>query len=128
MRSRSASRTWRSSAATPPATATSSWAATAVLVTIGWDGFGISEQIWTMIVILVAATITILILVTRRDYAYSAVIIWALIGIYIKRIADDPVYGMQSQIANTALIGIIIIIIIAILSFFQISKITIRRT
>ena len=101
---------------------------TAVLVTIGWDGFGISEQIWTMIVILVAATITILILVTRRDYAYSAVIIWALIGIYIKRIADDPVYGMQSQIANTALIGIIIIIIIAILSFFQISKITIRST
>ena len=93
---------------------------TAVLVTVNWDGFGISEQIWTMLVIIVAAIITILILVTRRDYAYSAVIIWALIGIYIKRIADDPVYGIQSQIANTALISIIIIVVItAILAFVQ---------
>jgi len=35
---------------------------TAVLVTIDWDGFGISEQIWTIIVIIVATIITILIL------------------------------------------------------------------
>ena len=95
---------------------------TAALVTIGWDGFGISEQIWTILVLFVATIITILILVTRKDYAYSAVIIWALIGIYIKRIADDPVYGIQSQIANTALIALIIIFVIAILSFFQFSK------
>ena len=101
---------------------------TAALVTIGWDGFGISEQIWTMLVIIVAAIITILILVTRKDYAYSTVIVWAFIGIYIKRIADDPVYGIQSQIANTALITLIIIIVIAILSFFQFSKIEIRST
>jgi len=101
---------------------------TAVFVTIGWDGFGISEQIWTMLVIIVAAIITLLILITRRDYAYSAVIIWALIGIYIKRIADDAVYGVQTQIANTALIALIVIIVIAILSFFQISNIAFRSS
>ena len=95
---------------------------TAVLVTIGWNGFGVSEEIWAMLVIIVAAIITILILFTRKDYAYSAVIIWALIGIYIKRIEDDPVYGIQTQIANTAVIALIVIFVIAILSFFQISK------
>jgi hypothetical protein len=99
---------------------------TAVLVTIGWDGFGISEQIWTILIIIVSAIITILILVTRKDYAYSAVIVWALIGIYIKRAADDPVYGIQSQIAYTALIALLVILVIAILSFFQIPKIQIR--
>lgn len=96
---------------------------TAVLVTVGWDGFGISEQIWTTLVIIVATIITILIITTRKDYAYSAVIIWALIGIYLKRIADDPIYGVQNQIAYTAAIAIVVIIIIAVISeFFQYFK------
>ena len=60
---------------------------TAVLVTIGWDGFGISEQIWTITVILVATLITIIVLIKRKDFAYSTVIIWALFGIFLKRTA-----------------------------------------
>ena len=91
---------------------------TAVLVTVGWDGFGISEQIWAMIVIIVATIITILILKKRKDYAYGAVIIWALIGIYLKRIASDPIYGVQNQIAYTAAIAIVVIISIAVISRF----------
>ena len=86
---------------------------TAVLVTIGWNGFGISEEIWTMLVIIVAAIITILMLIKRKDYAYSAVIIWALIGIYLKRSVVDPIYGLQNQIAYTAVIAIVIILIVA---------------
>jgi hypothetical protein len=89
---------------------------TAVLVTVNWDGFGISEQIWTVIILIIVAILTILILVTRKDYAYGAVIIWALIGIYIKRISDDAIYGVQTQIANTALIAIIVILIIAVVT------------
>jgi hypothetical protein len=100
---------------------------TAVFVTIGWDGFGISEQIWTMLVIIIAAIITILMIAKRKDYAYSFVIIWALIGIYLKRIAYDPIYGVQTQIAYTAVVGIIIIlIIIAISVFIQYSKKDVR--
>ena len=86
---------------------------TAVLVTIGWDGFGVSEEIWTMLIMIVAAIITILMLIKRKDCAYSAVIIWALIGIYLKRIAYDPIYGVQTQIAYTAVIAIIIILIVS---------------
>jgi len=87
---------------------------TSVFVTIGWDGFGISEEIWTITVLIVALIITVLILIKRRDFAYSAVIIWALIGIYLKRIIDDPIYGVQNNIAYTAVIAIIVILIIAI--------------
>ena len=91
---------------------------TAVLVTIGWDGFGVSEEIWTMLVMIVAAIITILMLIKRKDCAYSAVIIWALIGIYLKRMTDDPLYGLQTQIAYTAVIAIIIILIVAAITNF----------
>ena len=92
---------------------------TAVLVTINWDGFGISEEIWTMLVIIVAAIVTIFMLVKRKDWQYSTVIIWALLGIYLKRIADDPIYGLQTQIAYTAAIGIIVIILIAGFSVYK---------
>jgi hypothetical protein len=52
----------------------------------------------------------------RRDYAYCAVIIWALIGISLKRMTDDPVYGIQTQIAYTAISTIIVILVIATIS------------
>ena len=86
---------------------------TAVLVTIGWDGFGVSEEIWTMLVMIVAAIITILMLIKRKDYAYNTVIIWALFGIYLKRMTNDPIYGLQTQIAYTAVIAIVIILIVS---------------
>jgi len=96
---------------------------TAVLVTIGWNGFGVSEEIWTMLIMIVVAIITILILIKRKDCAYNAVIIWALIGIYLKRMTDDPIYGFQTQIAYTAVMAIVIILIIsAITTFLQYSK------
>jgi hypothetical protein len=96
---------------------------TAVLVTIGWDGFGVSEELWTILVIIVTTIITILILIKRKDYAYSAVIVWALIGIYLKRNVVDAIYGLQIQIAYTALFGIIIILILsAIIGYLQYSK------
>jgi len=82
---------------------------TAFLVTINWDGLGISEVIWTMIVILVALIITLLMIITRKDVAYSLVIVWALFGIYIKR--TDITYGIQNEIALTAAVSAIIIIL-----------------
>jgi len=92
---------------------------TAALVTVGWDGFGITEEIWTILVIIVATLLTIIILLKRKDYAYSAVIIWALIGIYIKRIAEDPIYGIKNQIAYTAIIAIVVILIFAVIPAFM---------
>jgi len=91
---------------------------TALLVKLNWDGFGISEEIWTMLLIIITAIITILIVVKRKDYAYTAVIIWALIGVYIKRTTYDAIYGFQNNIAYTALIAIFVILIVAAISIF----------
>jgi len=82
---------------------------TAFLVTINWDGFGVSDVLWAMIVILVALVITLLMIITRKDVAYSLVIVWALFGIYIKR--TDITYGIQNEIALTAAVSAIIIIL-----------------
>jgi len=92
---------------------------TAVLVTINWDGFGIGQEIWTIALIAIATLLTIIIILTRRDYAYTAVIIWALFGIYLKRMSNDPMYGVKMEIANTALGAIIVLIIISVVSLLM---------
>ena len=91
---------------------------TALLVTIGWDGFGLSEQLWTMLVLIIAALITIIIIITRKDYACSLVVIWALLGITIKRLSSDIYYGVQTVIAYTAAACIIIIAVTILIMFF----------
>jgi hypothetical protein len=82
---------------------------TAFLVTINWDGLGVSDVLWAMIVIIVALIITLLMIITRKDVAYSLVIVWALLGIYIKR--TNPLYGVQNEIASTAAVCALIIIL-----------------
>lgn len=84
---------------------------TAVLVSNNWDGFGISEQIWTILVLVVATIIALLVLITRKDFAYCLVIVWAFLGIAVKRFGADPLYGIQSEIAYSALGAIVFILI-----------------
>jgi len=97
---------------------------TAVLVTIGWNGFGIIQETWTILIMIIVTIITILMIFIRKDFAYSAVIVWALLGIYLKRSVIDPIYGLQTQIAYSAVIGIVIILIVSvIISLLQYSEI-----
>jgi hypothetical protein len=83
--------------------------ATALLVDLGWNGFGLPEQFWTIFVIAAALVITILMLLTRRDVAYALVVIWALLGIVIKRAFEDP-EPVRSVVYAAAVAGILVII------------------
>jgi len=62
---------------------------TAVLVHIRWNRFGASEELWTVVVLIVAALITLAVLFTRNDLFYALVILWAFLGILLKRLAVD---------------------------------------
>lgn len=61
------------------------------LVSINWDGFGVSADTWAALVILIALLITLLVVVTRKDVAYALVIIWALIGIAVNQSSNQTV-------------------------------------
>jgi hypothetical protein len=77
---------------------------TAMLVSIGWNGLGFSEVTWTVLVLVVALAITLAVIFTRKDIGYSAVILWALLGIWLK----------QSAIPEIALTTEICAVIIAL--------------
>lgn len=80
---------------------------TAWLVSINWTGFGLSDITWTIIVIIVGIILTSLNLFSRGDIVYSLVVIWAYLGIILKRNQVEPIY---MSIIITAVIGILIII------------------
>lgn len=84
----------------------------AALVSIGWNGFGINDITWTMMMILIATLLTVTIILTRRDIGYGLVIIWALGGIIFKQI-------QIIEIVSTAALGSLAIIITLVYSIFH---------
>jgi len=58
----------------------------ALLVSIDWKGFGISPDIWTAVMIVIATIISFIVAIKYFDIAYLAVIIWALVGISWKHL------------------------------------------
>lgn len=65
---------------------------TAYLVSIKWQGWGISEFQWTTTMIVIGTLIALFVIRSRNNIFYGAAVIWALIGISIKREAiADPI-------------------------------------
>jgi len=80
-------------------------------VSINWGGWGISQIIWTNIMVVIATLLGTAMLVKFRDVWFNIVIIWALYGIMSKRLLIDPVvFGSiitTTQICMAFLIGAI---------------------
>jgi hypothetical protein len=79
---------------------------TALLVDVNWNKFGLSEQFWGVVVIMVGIAITLSVLSRRQDVYYCLVVDWALLGILIKRLASS--IPAQSVIIITIL-GLVVI-------------------
>jgi translocator protein len=84
----------------------------ATLVFYNWDGFGMSPESWAIVVVAVAVLITLLMLATRKDVAYSLVIIWALVGIGINHSANNAV-AMLTQI-SAAVVAVAMVITVSV--------------
>ena len=75
---------------------------------IGWDGFGISAQIWAVIMLAVASLLGLVMSITRRDVGYLAVLLWAFIGIAVKQ-TTAPMVVMSAWIAAVLMAGLAIV-------------------
>jgi len=84
------------------------------LVSIQWDGFGLANDTWAVLVIAVALIITLAVIATRKDVAYSLVLVWALIGIAVNQ-------STYQNIVTTATASAIIIIV-TLVAFLAVSK------
>jgi len=81
---------------------------TALLAYLNWDAFGIAAEVWMWIVLVAVLVIAVLMNFTRRDVAYTAVILWALAGISVKH-AGVPEVAIATWI-TFALVGLTLVL------------------
>lgn len=79
-----------------------------VLVFSGWNGFGIPEASWAVIMMVVAILLAMMTAFNRGDVFFLGVIIWALVGIAVKNWGTTPVY--EAAVASAILVLIIAIV------------------
>ena len=93
-----------------------------LLVKIEWNRFGLSEEFWTVVMLIVGALLGMLFIITSRRYMTSLAIIWAFCGILIKHISQSGYAGKYPVIIAITIIGIVIILTTGIINIFIKSK------
>jgi hypothetical protein len=84
---------------------------TTLLVHTNWNGFGIPAEIWTIVMIIIGALITAFAITRFNNYFIGLSVVWAFIGIIIKR------HGDYRSITITAALAALVVGIIVIRSF-----------
>jgi cell division protein FtsW (lipid II flippase) len=81
---------------------------TVLLVYWKWDGFGIAESTWAVIIILVAIAIGTITMLRNRDVAYGLVLIWAFAGILLRQTSSDGLAGKYPVIIAAVVASLIV--------------------
>ncbi len=91
-------------------------AAFAYAAHVEWDGFGLPSELWTVALIAAAAAIGFLVLKRERDIPYTAVLVWALLGIVIRRVEEDPILW---SVALAAAAGALVLVYSAVMEYHE---------
>lgn len=86
---------------------------TALLVHLNWSGFGLPPQFWFVLMVAVAAALSLVMLFREGDFPFTAVVFWAFVGILAKRLKSTapgtellylaPLAGMVLLAGGTAI-------------------------
>ena len=81
---------------------------------LGWNGFGIAEPTWAMIMIGAAVVVAALLLINRRNAAYAGVLVWALFGIRASAAESG-----ESTLAAVAVVAALTVAALAALGYWR---------
>jgi hypothetical protein len=82
------------------------------LVSVEWDGLGISQEMWATLVVIIALLISVLVIVTHKDIAYGLVIIWALAGIAAGQTGNQNIVTLTQASAIVILVALVLSVLI----------------
>ncbi len=78
---------------------------------------GINADVWTVIMLAVAAVLAFAMLYFRRDLAYALVVVWAVVGIYVRPF-DTEVFDILASLnvglVNTAALAVAVIVAVGV--------------
>jgi hypothetical protein len=77
----------------------------------GWNGFGLSAQVWFLIMLAAAIVIAAAMALTRHDVAYLLVLVWAVAGIAVKH-AGLPAVATAAWVATGVLAVLVVVALV----------------
>lgn len=87
---------------------------TVMLVSWDFNGLGIAESGWAVVIIVAGLIIGAVAALKNRDVAYALVLVWAYTGILIKHASAGGFSGNYPEVISTVTICIIILIIVTV--------------
>ena len=82
------------------------------LVSIGWGGFGMGEETWATLIVIIALLIAVLIVATRKDVAYGLVVIWAFVGISVGQSGNQNIVTLTQVSAIIVFVSLLASVLI----------------
>ncbi len=71
-----------------------------------WNGWGISEVNWTLIIGTIAIVITAYTALKFRDFVYPFVVVWAFIALAVKHYGTEPILVALAAVAIAVSLGV----------------------
>ena len=89
---------------------------TTLLVSVGWNGFGLSQTVWAIAIIAIGAAIGIITILRNKDYAYGLVILWAYAGIVIKHVSATGFNSMYPAVMITTIAAMVLVVVAEVMA------------
>jgi len=84
---------------------------TVFLISLNWNGFGLSDTFWTMLILVVGALIGVARMLKDKNIAYGLVLVWAYSGILLKHISASGFNKQYPEIIYTVWACILLFLI-----------------
>jgi hypothetical protein len=85
---------------------------TTMLVSLGFHGGGMAEELWTILVLLAGLAIGGVTTLRNHDFAYGAVLIWATFGILVKHTMTSGYHGAYQGVILTLVLSMGLLVVL----------------
>lgn len=89
----------------------------AALVKQEWNGFGLSPEIWAIIMLIVAMALIVVVVATTHNAVIPLPVAWAYFGIHQFLVSTTGFQGHYPMAENIALIGVLVLVFVSIIQF-----------
>ncbi len=91
----------------------------AALVKLEWNGFGLSTELWAVIILAVATVLVIFVMLLLKNAAFPLPVAWAYFGIFNFLSAAEGFQGKYNMAELAALIGMVVLIGAAAIQLYR---------
>ena len=91
----------------------------ASLVKLQWSGFGLSQEIWGSIILIIAIALLFIVVLRIRNAIFPLPVAWAYFGIYSFLRSPVGFKGEYGTLQTIALIGVFVLVTISAFQFYR---------